>query len=293
VRHRKLLQSLARPIICNGRDAAAEWRAASVMQRQSIMSAYTVETVLSVRHWTDTLFSFTATRSPAFRYDNGQFVMMGLEADGRPLLRAYSLVSTNYDDSLEFLSIKVPDGPLTSRLQHIREADRILVGRKPTGSLLVHNLLPGRALYLLGTGTGLAPFMSIIRDPETYERFEKVVLVHGCRQVAELAYGERITEELPNDELVGDLVRGQLTYYPTVTREPYRNRGRITDLITSGQLSRDVDLPPLDAEADRMMLCGSPQMLADMRAVLDVRGFREGSSSEPGSFVVEKAFVER
>lgn len=258
------------------------------------MSAYTVETVLSVRHWTDTLFSFTATRNAAFRYVNGQFAMMGIETDeGRPLLRAYSMVSPNYEDQLEFLSIKVPDGPLTSRLQHIRESDRILVGKKPTGTLVIHNLLPGRALYLLSTGTGLAPFMSIIRDPETYERFEKIVLVHGCRQVAELAYGERITGELPNDELIGDLVREQLIYYPTVTREPYHNRGRITDLITSRQLFRDVGLPGLDVGEDRVMLCGSPQMLADMRGVLDDLGFNEGTNNTPGEFVVEKAFVER
>lgn len=257
------------------------------------MSAYTVETVLSVRHWTNTLFSFTATRNPAFRYTNGQFAMMGLETGGRPLLRAYSMVSPNYEDRLEFLSIKVPDGPLTSRLQHIKESDRILVGKKPTGTLVIHNLLPGRTLYLLSTGTGLAPFMSIIRDPETYERFGKIVLVHGCRQVAELAYGERITGELPNDELIGDLVHEQLTYYPTVTREPYHNRGRITDLITSEQLFRDVGLPALDVAGDRVMLCGSPRMLIDMRAVLDDMGFQEGSSSEPGQFVVEKAFVER
>jgi ferredoxin--NADP+ reductase len=258
------------------------------------MSAYTVETVLSVRHWTDTLFSFTATRNPAFRYTNGQFAMMGIETEeGKPLLRAYSMVSPNYDDNLEFLSIKVPDGPLTSRLQHIKESDRILVGRKPTGTLVIHNLVPGRALYLLSTGTGLAPFMSIIRDPETYERFEKIVLVHGCRQVAELAYGERITGELPNDELIGDLVREQLIYYPTVTREPFHNRGRITDLITSEQLFRDIGLAPLDVAADRVMLCGSPQMLSDMRPLLEGRGFAEGSNSEPGQFVVEKAFVER
>ena len=257
------------------------------------MSAYTTETVLSVRHWTDSLFSFTTTRSPSFRFTSGQFTMMGLETADRPLVRAYSLVSPPYEETLEFLSIKVPDGPLTSRLQHIRESDRILVSRKPTGTLVIHNLLPGRTLYLLATGTGLAPFMSIIRDPETYERFEKIVLVHGCRQVAELAYGERITEELPKDELIGEFVRDQLIYYPTVTREPYRNRGRITDLITSGQLFRDIGLGPLDAEADRMMLCGSPQMLADMRCVLDARGFQEGTSSEPGTFLVEKAFVER
>lgn len=257
------------------------------------MSAYTTETVLSVRHWTDSLFSFTTTRSPSFRFTSGQFTMMGLETADRPLVRAYSLVSPPYEETLEFLSIKVPDGPLTSRLQHIRESDRILVSRKPTGTLVIHNLLPGRTLYLLATGTGLAPFMSIIRDPETYERFEKIVLVHGCRQVAELAYGERITSQLPRDELIGDYVREKLIYYPTVTREPYHNRGRVTDLITSGQLFRDVGLPALDAEQDRAMLCGSPQMLKDMRIVLEDSGFIEGSVSEPGTFVVEKAFVER
>ena len=256
------------------------------------MSAYTTETVLSVRHWTDSLFSFTTTRSPSFRFMSGQFTMMGLEAAGRPLVRAYSLVSTIYEDTLEFLSIKVPDGPLTSRLQHIKEADHVLVSRKPTGTLVTHNLLPGRMLYLLSTGTGLAPFMSIIRHPETYERFEKIVLVHGCRQVAELAYGERIVD-LPKDELIGEYAAKQLVYYPTVTREPFQNRGRITDLITSGQLFRDLGLPQLDAERDRAMLCGSPQMLADMRPILEGLHFHEGSSSEPGQFVIEKAFVER
>jgi ferredoxin--NADP+ reductase len=258
------------------------------------MSAYTQETVLSVRHWTDSLFSFTTTRSPSFRFSNGQFTMMGLETDGgRPLVRAYSMASPNYEDTLEFFSIKVPDGPLTSRLQHIKQSDRILVSKKPTGTLVVDNLLPGRFLYLLSTGTGLAPFMSIIRDPDTYERYEKVVLVHGCRQIAELAYGERITADLPRDELIGEYVRDKLIYYPTVTREPFHHRGRITDLITSGQLFRDVGLASLEAEQDRVMLCGSPQMLKDMRIVLEERGFIEGSVSEPGTFVVEKAFVER
>jgi ferredoxin--NADP+ reductase len=256
------------------------------------MSAFTTETVLSVRHWTDSLFSFTTTRSPSFRFVSGQFTMMGLETADRPLVRAYSLVSPAYEDTLEFLSIKVPDGPLTSRLQHIRQSDRILVSRKPTGTLVIHNLLPGRTLYLLATGTGLAPFMSIIRDPETYERFERIVLVHGCRQVAELAYGERIVE-LPKDELIGEHARDQLIYYPTVTREPFQNRGRITDLVTSGRLFRDLGLAPLDAEHDRAMLCGSPQMLADMRPVLEALEFTEGSSSEPGQFVIEKAFVEK
>jgi ferredoxin--NADP+ reductase len=258
------------------------------------MSAYTSEVVLSVRHWTETLFSFTATRSPSLRFNSGEFVMMGLETtEGRPLLRAYSLASPNYEDSLEFFSIKVPDGPLTSRLQHLQEGDRILVGRKPTGTLVIDNLLPGRILYLLSTGTGLAPFVSIARDPATYERFAKIVLVHGCRQVPELAYGEQIAAELPQHELIGEMARKQFIYYPTVTREPFRNRGRITDLITSGQLFEDIGAARIDAARDRVMLCGSPQMLADMRDALEGLGFEEGSSSAPGTLVVEKAFVER
>ncbi len=257
------------------------------------MSSFNEETVLSVRHWTDSLFSFTATRTPSFRFVNGQFTMMGLEVEGKPLLRAYSMVSTNYDEELEFFSIKVPDGPLTSRLQHIREGDRILVGKKPTGTLVLDNLLPGRNLYLLSTGTGLAPFMSIIRDPETYERHDKVVLVHGCRQIAELAYGEEITDALPKHEYLGELIRDKLIYYPTVTREPFHNRGRVTDLITTGQLFADVALPAFDPDEDRAMLCGSPQMLADMKAILEERGFVEGSSGKPASYVIEKAFVEK
>jgi len=257
------------------------------------MSNFTEETVLDVHHWTDNLFSFTATRSPSFRFLIGQFTMIGLEVEGKPLLRAYSMVSTNYEDKLEFFSIKVPDGPLTSRLQHIREGDRILVGKKPVGTLVLDNLTPGARLYLLATGTGLAPFMSIIRDPDTYERFEKVVLVHGCRQVAELAYGETITQALPGDEYLGELIRNQLIYYPTVTREPFQHRGRVTDLITSGQLFKDTGLPPLDPAQDRVMLCGSPQMLADMKAVLENAGFHEGASGRPAEFVIEKAFVEK
>ncbi|MGF1623027.1 MAG: ferredoxin--NADP reductase [Rhodomicrobiaceae bacterium] len=257
------------------------------------MSNFNEETVLSVRHWTDDLFSFTATRSPSFRFVNGQFTMMGLEVEGKPLLRAYSMVSTNYEEELEFFSIKVPDGPLTSRLQHIREGDRILVGKKPVGTLVLDNLLDGRNLYLLSTGTGLAPFMSIIRDPETYEKCDKVVLVHGCRQISELAYGEQITEALPKHEYLGELIQEKLIYYPTVTREPFHNRGRVTDLINSGQLFSDIGLPVFDPEHDRAMLCGSPQMLADMKQILEDRGFVEGSSGKPASFVIEKAFVEK
>ncbi len=257
------------------------------------MSGFYEETVLSVQHWTDTLFSFTSTRNEAFRFENGQFTMMGIEVEGRPLVRAYSMVSPNYDEELEWFSIKVPDGPLTSRLQHIKEGDRILVSKKPVGTLIVDNLEPGRNLYLLSTGTGLAPFMSIIRDPETYERFDKVVLVHGCRIIAELAYGELITERLPEHEFIGDLVREKLVYYPTVTREPFRNKGRVTDLITSGQLFEDLGVPVMTPEHDRVMLCGNPDLITDMREILETRGFKEGSSGKPAQYVIEKAFVER
>jgi ferredoxin/flavodoxin---NADP+ reductase len=251
------------------------------------------ETVLSVQHWTDNLFSFTATRDPSFRFVSGQFAMIGLEVEGRPLLRAYSMASANHEDNLEFFSIKVPDGPLTSRLQHLKEGDIILVGRKPTGTLIQDNLLPGRRLYLLSTGTGLAPFVSIIKDPDTYTRFEKVVLVHGCRHIAELAYGEKIVADLVEHEYFGEFAREQLVYCPTVTREPFRNRGRITHLIDNGRLFDDIGQPALDLAEDRVMLCGSPAMLADLKPLLEQRGFAEGSHSEPGHFVIEKAFVER
>ena len=257
------------------------------------MSAFQRETVLSVRHWTDSLFSFTATRDPGFRFQNGQFAMIGLEVDGRPLLRAYSMASANHEEELEFFSIKVPDGPLTSRLQKIREGDIILVGRKATGTLITGNLIPGKRLLLLSTGTGLAPFASLIKDPDVYESYETIVLAHGCRQVSELAYGEQVVEGLRQHELFGPLIADKLIYYPTVTREPFRNRGRITDLIESGQLFADIGRSPLDLETDRIMMCGSPAMLDELRVMLADRGFAEGNHSEPGHFVIEKAFVER
>lgn len=257
------------------------------------MSNFNQETVLSVRHWTESLFSFTATRDPSFRFVSGQFAMIGLEVDGRPLLRAYSMASAHHEENLEFFSIKVPHGPLTSKLQHLKEGDIILVGRKPTGTLIQDNLLPGRRLYLLSTGTGLAPFVSIIKDPDTYSRFEQIILVHGCRQIAELAYGETIVADLSEHEFFGDFVRSQLIYYPTVTREPFRNRGRITHLIDGGRMFADIGQPVLDASEDRVMLCGSPAMLADLKPLLEKRGFTEGSHSAPGHFVIEKAFVER
>ena len=257
------------------------------------MSAFYREKVLSVRHWTDTLFSFTATRDSGFRFQNGQFAMIGLEVEGRPLLRAYSMASANHEEELEFFSIKVADGPLTSKLQKIREGDEILVGRKATGTLITDNLIPGKRLLLLSTGTGLAPFASLIKDPDVYERYETIVLVHGCRQVSELAYGEELVAKLRDDELFGPLLSEKLLYYPTVTREPFRNRGRITDLITSEQLFNDIHQPPLDIETDRVMMCGSPGMLEELKQMFESGGFVEGSGSKPGHFVIEKAFVER
>jgi len=257
------------------------------------MSNFLRERVLDVRHWTEALFSFTTTRDPSFRFANGQFTMIGLEVEGRPLLRAYSMASANHEDRLEFFSIKVPDGPLTSRLQHLKAGDPIIVGRKATGTLLLDSLIPGRNLYLLGTGTGLAPFLSLIKDPETYERFDKVILAHGCRQVSDLAYRERLTKELLEDEFIGEMVREKLIYYPTVTREPFLHHGRITDLMDSGQMFKDAGMPPLSREEDRVMICGSPAMLAELRQLLLGRGWEEGNMGEPGDFVIEKAFVER
>ncbi|HEY6832557.1 MAG TPA: ferredoxin--NADP reductase [Pseudolabrys sp.] len=257
------------------------------------MSSIAREEVTDVHHWTESLFSFKTTRDSGFRFRNGQFAMIGLEVAGRPLLRAYSLASANFEEHLEFFSIKVPDGPLTSRLQHLKVGDSILVNGKPTGTLILDNLTPGRNLYLMSTGTGLAPFLSIIKDPDTYERYEKVVLVHGCRQVAELAYEKMITQELPQHEFLGEMITEQLIYYPTVTREPFRNRGRLTDLITSNKLFDDIGLDPLSAEHDRVMMCGSPSMLQDLVTIVRERGFHEGNHSKPGEYVIEKAFVEK
>ena len=257
------------------------------------MSAFHEETVLSVHHWTDRLFSFTTTRDMALRFSNGHFTMIGLKVNDKPLLRAYSIVSANYEEHLEFLSIKVPDGPLTSRLQHIQVGDKVVVGRKPTGTLLIDYLLPGKNLYLLGTGTGMAPYMSVIRDPDTYERFEKVILVHGVREVKELAYHDYLTQELPQHDLLGEMVSAQFLYYPTVTREPFKNQGRMTDLMASGKLFSDLGLPALNPETDRVMLCGSPQMLKDLKTMLEEHHFKEGNTTTPGDFVVERAFVEQ
>lgn len=257
------------------------------------MSSMSRETVTQVHHWNDTLFSFRTSRDPSFRFKNGHFIMIGLEVEGRPLMRAYSIASANYEEELEFFSIKVPDGPLTSRLQQIREGDEIIISRKPTGTLIVDHLLPGRNLYLLSTGTGLAPFMSIIKDPETYANYDKVILTHGVRYVSELAYQQFITEELPQNEFFGEEIRQKLVYYPTVTREPFARQGRLTDLLTNGQLAADVGLEPIDPANDRFMICGSPSMLKDLCEILDARGFEEAKQGNLGHYVIERAFVER
>jgi ferredoxin/flavodoxin---NADP+ reductase len=257
------------------------------------MSAFLEEKVLEVHHWTDRLFTFKTTREPTLRFSNGHFTMIGLRVNEKPLLRAYSIVSANYEDHLEFLSIKVPDGPLTSRLQHIKVGDTVIVGKKPTGTLLIDYLLPGKRLFLLSTGTGLAPFMSIVRDPATYEKFEQIILVHGVRQKDELAYHDLLVEHLPAHELIGELVTSQLRYYPTVTREAYRNMGRVTDLIQTGKMFEDLEIPSLDSATDRVMICGSPGMLKDLKHMLEAQGFHEGNTSKPGDFVIERAFAEQ
>lgn len=258
------------------------------------MAAFNTETVLSVHHWNDTLFSFTTTRDDALRFTNGHFVMIGLEVNGKPLMRAYSVASPNYAEHLEFLSIKVPDGPLTSRLQHLQVGDSILMSRKPVGTLIVDDLRPGRNLYLLGTGTGLAPYMSIIQDPETYERFEKIILIHGVRFISELAYRSFIEDELPKNEYFGEIISKKLIYYPTVTREKFIHEGRITEIINSGKLFTDIGLPELDPEHDRAMICGSPAMLEDLSQLLNERGFSISPGvGQPGDYVIERAFVEK
>jgi ferredoxin/flavodoxin---NADP+ reductase len=255
---------------------------------------YSIERVLAVRHWTDSYFSFTTTRDDGLRFDNGQFVMLGLMVDGRPLLRAYSIASANWEEQLEFFSIKVPHGPLTSRLQHVREGDEVLVSRKPTGTLLISDLHPGRTLLLLATGTGLAPFLATIKDPETYERFEHVVLTHGVRDAADLAYRDYLTHELPRHEYLGDLIREKLHYYPAVSRGEFATRGRLTTLLESGRLLKDLGLPALDAAHDRAMICGGPPMLADFRQLLDARGFHAAPRiGTAGQYVFERAFVEK
>jgi ferredoxin--NADP+ reductase len=250
------------------------------------------ETVTWVRHWTDSLFSFRTTRSPDLVFASGQFVMVGLQLpDGRPLVRAYSIASSTEDNELEFYSIKVPDGPLTSKLQHIEVGDQVLVGKKPTGTLVLEGLRPGKRLYLVGTGTGLAPWLSLVLDPEVYARFDEVIVTHTVREVRDLSYRDLFEGGIHKDPRVGALAAAKLRYYPSVTREPFRCQGRITDLIASGKLFDDLGAPPLDPQVDRLMLCGSPGLLADLKAMLTERGYEEGAVATPGDYVLEKAFV--
>lgn len=258
------------------------------------MAALSSVEVTSVHHWSEGLFSFTTTREPSFRFKNGQFVMIGLEVDERPLLRAYSIASPNYAEELEFFSIKVPDGALTSRLQHLQVGDKVIVGGKATGSLIVDDLLPGKNLYLFATGTGLAAFMSVIQDPEVYERFEHIILVHGTRKIADLAYKDFIENELPENEYLGEEVKAKLIYYPTVTREPYKNEGRVTDLIRSNKLTQDIGFPDLNPATDRVMICGNQGMLTECEEILDSKGFNISPRiGEAGDYVIERAFVEK
>jgi ferredoxin--NADP+ reductase len=255
--------------------------------------AFYVETVTWVQHWTPSLFSFRTTRDAGLRFQSGQFVMVGLvKEDGKPLVRAYSIASPAWHDELEFYSIKVADGPLTSRLQNIKVGDEVLIGRKPTGTLVLDGLKPGKRLYMLGTGTGLAPWLSLARDPEVYERFDEVIVTHTVRETADLNYRELFEQGLPNDEHLGELIAPKLKYYPTVTREAFRTQGRITDLIESGKFFADIGAPPFDPAVDRVMLCGGPSVLVDLKKQLLDRGYVEGSIAEPGDFVLERAFVE-
>lgn len=258
------------------------------------MAAVGRERVLSVKHWSESVFSFATTRGDGLRFENGHFVMVGMLIDDKPLMRAYSIASANHEEFLEFLSIKVANGPLTSRLQHIKPGDEVLISHKPTGTLLLRDLKPGKRLYLLASGTGLAPFMSLIKDPEIYEKFEKVILVHSVRYRSELAYRDYIEWELTHHEFLGQQVRDRLVYFPTVTRERFRYQGRITALIESGKLFEETSLPALDPTTDRAMICGSPSMIADLSQLLDARGFQISAHvGEAGDYVVERAFVAR
>jgi ferredoxin--NADP+ reductase len=250
------------------------------------------QTVTQVQHWTDRLFSFRVTRPQSLRFRSGEFVMIGLLGDnGKPLLRAYSIASPSWDEELEFYSIKVPDGPLTSKLQHIQPGDEIILRPKPVGTLVHDALLPGKRVWFLATGTGIAPFASLMRDPETYEKFDQVIMMHTCREQAELEYGRELVESLKDDPLIGEMVAGKLLYYPTTTREESPNMGRITDNLTSGKVFDDLGLPPMDKDHDRAMVCGSLAFNVDVKAVLEGFGLREGANSEPQEYVVEKAFV--
>lgn len=250
------------------------------------------ETVTEVQHYTDHLFRFRITRPASFRFRSGEFVMIGLPNAEKPVFRVYSIASPSWDEEIEFFSIKVPDGPLTQHLQKLREGDTVLMRRKPTGTLVNDALLPGKRLYMFSTGTGIAPFASLIRDPETYEKFDEVILTHTCRQVAELRYGQELVAALQDDPLVGEMARAQLRHYCSVTREAFPVTGRITDLMESGKIFEDLGVPPIAPETDRGMICGSMMMLRDTKAQLEAFGLEEGANNKPATFVVERAFVD-
>ncbi len=250
------------------------------------------QTVTEVKHWTDRLFSFRVTRPRSLRFRSGEFVMIGLPDDnGKPILRAYSIASPAWDDELEFYSIKVPDGPLTSRLQHIKPGDQIILRPKPVGTLVLDALLPGKRLWFFATGTGIAPFASLMRDPDTYERYDEVIMMHTCREVADLEYGRQLVASLPDDPLIGEFVEGKLRYYPTTTREKSERMGRITDNLKSGKVFADLGIDGISPETDRAMVCGSLAFNMDMKEILEGYGLREGANSDPAEYVVEKAFV--
>ena len=249
------------------------------------------ETVLSVTHYTDRLFRFRMTRPAGFRFRSGEFAMIGLMVEGKPIYRAYSIASPSWDEELEFFSIKVPDGPLTQHLQKIQPGDTILIRPKPTGTLVLDALTPGKRLYMFSTGTGIAPFASLIRDPETYEKFDEVILTHTCREVAELKYGFDLIDEIKADEMLSEIVGDKLKHYATVTREEFPFMGRITDLIENGKLFTDLGVPPLNPEVDRGMICGSMAMIRDTAALLEKAGLTEGANNNPAEVVIERAFV--
>ena len=254
------------------------------------------QTVTQVRHYTDRLFAFRVTRPASLRFRSGEFVMIGLMGDnGKPLLRAYSIASPSWDEELEFYSIKVPDGPLTSKLQHIKEGEEIILRPKPVGTLVHDALLPGKRIWFFSTGTGFAPFASLLRDPQTYEDYDEVIITHTCRTVAELTYGREIIEQIRSDEMLAELIGqenlAKLRYYPTTTREESPKMGRITKLIENGELFADLGVAPLDPANDRAMVCGSLAFNIDVKALLEKAGLREGANSDPAEFVVEKAFV--
>jgi ferredoxin--NADP+ reductase len=254
------------------------------------------QTVLDVKHWTDRLFSFRVSRPQSLRFRSGEFVMIGLlKDDGKPLLRAYSIASPAWDDELEFYSIKVQDGPLTSRLQHIKSGDQIILRPKPVGTLVHDALLPGKRLWFFATGTGIAPFGSLIREPQTYEDYDQIILTHTCREVAELEYGRQLVDQVKNDGLMSELVGAEnlqkLAYYPTTTREDSPKMGRITTLIKDGTLFGDLDVTDFGPVKDRAMVCGSIGLNTDIKEILEGYGLREGANSEPAEYVVEKAFV--